>query len=173
MDEAKLYWTIIVCIVSAGWVVTVYYRDCLLQSANRASAVMNQLLEVNRVMMQHPDVLRYLSKTALVSEDYFRNPAVLDDEVFFKAKTLVYSQLNSYDEILSASAISTRLRSFLKLPVLIEMDDWETYFKTKLRHPLFRSILNHEGSIFGASLRGFWIQHKASIESTPADPFIW
>jgi hypothetical protein len=43
----------------------------------------------------------------------------------------------------------------------------------KLRHPLYRSILNHEGEIFGESLRRFWHKHKKKIESTPADPFIW
>jgi len=173
MDEAKLYWTIIVCIVSAGWVVTMFYRDRISQSVERCCAVTNRLLEENRVMIQHPDILKYLSGTALLHEDYFRNPAVLEDILFFKAKTLVYAQLNSFDEILSTTSISRGRWAFLRPPALVEISDWEVYFQTKLRHPLYRSILNHEIQIFGSCLRNFWIRNKDVIELTPADPFIW
>jgi len=61
----------------------------------------------------------------------------------------------------------------LRPPALIEISDWETYIKIKLRHPLYRSILNNEKEIFGGSLRDFWEKNKKDIESLQVDPFMW
>ena len=173
MEEAKLYWTIVVAIISAGWVLAVFIRDRVTQSIERTSAITSHLLEIDKLIIDNPDIPKYLSKTAMQNEQYFRSEAVLEEHIFFKAKTYVYRQLNSFDEILSTSSETTGRLSFLKPPSMIEMSDWETYIRITLRHPLYRSILKNEKEIFGASLRNFWDRNKQSIESTPVDPFMW
>lgn len=173
MERANLYWTVIVALVSAGWVLTSFFRDRASQSVERSGAIMNRLLEGDRLTIENPDIQKYLSEHALREEDYFRSPVVLNDLLFFKAKTYVYRQLNSFDEILSSSAETSGFWSFMKPPALIELSDWETYIEEKLRHPLYRSILNRESQIFGTALRDFWKVHRREIESHPADPFLW
>ena len=124
--------------------------------------------------MDNPDIQKYLSKTCAEDEQYFRKETILDEDIFFKAKSLVYSQLNIFDEILSISSRTTGgWWSFMKLPALVEIEDWEAYIKMRIGHPLFRSIMKNEAYIFGASLRRFWDKNREQIESTPVDPFIW
>jgi hypothetical protein len=173
MDEVKLYWAIFVAVVSAGWVVVAFIRDRTAQSVERSSAIMNRLLEVDELIIAHPDIQKYLSQNAARGEEYFRSQTVLAEDIFYKAKTKVYRQLNSFDELLSISSQTSGRWLFLKPPGVIEISDWEKYIMEKLHHPLYRSILNHEQHIFGAALRNFWNKNKKTIESTPADPFIW
>ncbi len=173
MDEAKLWWTIVVAIVSAGWIMATFIRDRRSQSVERTSAIVNRLLEGDKLIIDHPDIQKYLSQNAAREEKYFRDQAVLEEDVFYKTKTYVYRQLNAFDEILSISSETGGSWSFLKPPALIEISDWDTYIKVELRHPLYRSILNCEKEIFGASLRDFWDKNKKDIESKQADPFIW
>ena len=173
MDELTLYWTIVAGVISAGWVVTSFIRDRASQSVERTSAIMDRLLDGDQLLIDNPDIQKYLSGNALRGEKYFHDPAVLEDDLFFKAKTYAYRQLNSFDEILSLASKTSGGWSFLKAPALIEISDWEVYIKVKLRHPLYRSILKHEAHMFGVALRDFWNTHRQEIESTPADPFVW
>jgi len=130
-------------------------------------------MEGDKLLIENPDIQKYISKNARQEEGYFRNEAVLGDAIFYKAKTYVYRQLNSFDEILSIASRTGRRSWFSRPPALIEISDWETYIKIKLRHPLYRSILNNEKEIFGASLRDFWEKNKKDIESLKVDPFMW
>jgi len=173
MDEAQLYWTIVVAVVSAAWVLTAFVRDRISQSVERSSALIARLLEDNRLNIENPDIQKYISQNAARDEGYFRNDQLLEEDLFYKAKTRAYKQLNFFDEILSVSSRAAGSWAFLKPAALIEISDWEEYMKEKLRHPLYRSILNREGHIFGASLRDFWARNRQNIESKPADPFIW
>lgn len=173
MDDAKLYWTMIVALVSAGWVMTVSSRDRISQAIERSSVMVKRLMDGDEGIIDHPDIQRYLSQNASREEAYFRDESVLREELFYKAKTFVYNQLNLFDEILSISSRTSRGWSFFKPPDLTEISDWETYIKEKLRHPLYRSILNRERHIFGAALRKFWDKHRDEITSAPVDPFIW
>lgn len=86
---------------------------------------------------------------------------------------LAYTQLNLFDEVLSNIAKTRQGWAFLRPAGLPEKADWEEYIKVKLRHPLYRSILNHEQHIFGAALREFWNAHQAEIEAKLTDPYIW
>jgi hypothetical protein len=173
MPDPTLYWTIVTAVISAGWILTSFIRDRASQSVERTTAIMDRLLGADQLLVDNPDIQKYLSGNATRGEEYFRDSAVLDDAVFFKAKSFVYRQLNSFDEILSFSSKTSKRWSFLRPPGLIEISDWEIYIKELLRHPLYRSILNREARIFGAGLRDFWNQHKQEIETTPADPFVW
>jgi len=174
MDEAKLYWTIVVVIVSAAWAMTAFIRDRVSQSVERTGVIVNRLLEGDKLIIDNPDIQKYISQTAMRDEQYFRDEAaVLNEVLFYKAKTFAYRQLNSFDEILSISSRTTGKFSFLKPPALLEIADWEGYIRVILRHPLYRSILNTEKDIFGKALREFWKHNKRDIESTPVERFIW
>jgi hypothetical protein len=174
VDELTLYWTVVTALISAGWLVASFIRDRAAQSVELSSAIMNRLLSADQLLVENPDIQKYLSGNATCGEEHFRDPAVLNDLAFFKAKAFVYRQLNSFDEILSASSKKkSRIWSFLRPPGLIERSDWERYIKEALRHPLYRSVLIREAPIFGAGLRDFWNKHKQEIESAPASPFVW
>lgn len=166
-------WPILTAAVAAGWVVITFIRDARKQAIERNGEIMSRLQESEKQIMDSPDIQKYLSQNAGQDEDYFRNQAVLGDDLFYKAKAHVYSQLNLFDEILSLPSRTSGSGSFLKPPALIERSDWETFIKAKLRHPLFRSILKHEKEIFGGALQCFWKKNSKEIESTPADPFVW
>ncbi|MDP1681417.1 MAG: hypothetical protein Q8L39_06540 [Burkholderiales bacterium] len=173
MDEVNLYWTILVALISAGWIVTTFIRDRISQSLALSSALTSRLMEYDRLNLENPDIQKYISQHSAKAEEYFRSEQVLDEDLFYKAKTLVYNQLNLFDEILSMSSKPSNSWAFLRPAELVEKADWEEYIREKLRHPFYRSILLHEKHIYGASLREFWVSNQSLIESKPADPFIW
>lgn len=171
MDEAKFYWTVVVAVVSAGWIVVTFLLQRMAQSVDGTKELMRQLLEYDKLNIENPAIQQYISRTAAQPEAHFRTDSLLADTLFFQAKAMAYSQLNLFDQILSVSSTTRWL--LLKPPALIEFSAWEAYMVEKLRHPLYRSILNREAHIFGASLRRFWSRHRKAIESKPADPFVW
>jgi hypothetical protein len=180
MNQADLYWkilvaiwTVLVAMLSAGWAVFTLYRDRMSQSVKLTGEAMARLMDSDKLIIDNPEIQKYLSRTAEHDERYFHREAVLEDNIFFKAKAFAYRQLNSFDDILSTASKTSRLNSALNMPELFEISDWQNYFMVILRHPLYRSILNAEKDIFGESLRDFWKKHKKAIESTPVDRFIW
>ncbi len=78
-------------------------RDRAAQSIARSNAAVNRLIEIDRIIINSPESQRYLSKAANHSEDYFRDEERLNEDLFYKTKTLVYMRLNIFDEILSLS----------------------------------------------------------------------
>lgn len=85
--EGNFYWTVIVGLFSAGWILTAYIRDIRSQSIARISTLMNVLLDHNKLSIENPDIRKYFSQTASKNVDYFRTSRVLKDETFFKAKS--------------------------------------------------------------------------------------
>lgn len=143
------------------------------QSISRTDASVKHLIAIDQIVIDNPDIQRYLSQTAKHHEDFFRKTDRLEEDLFYKAKTLVYMQLNTFDEVLSLSSRHTGLTSLFGYALLIELPDWENYILVKIRHPLYRSILNNEKDIFGDALRKYWEQHKQQVESAGSDPFTW
>ena len=172
MDVANFYWEIFAALVSAGWVITVFIRDRISQSLALSSALLTRLMEYEKLYLDRPEIQKYISQNATRDEAFFCDPKNLEDDLFYKAKTLVYSQLNLFDELLSLSSRTSGIWNFLR-PTIVEQKDWEGYIKEKLRHPFYRSILIHEDDIYGASLREFWEKNRKSIEEKSANPFIW
>ena len=173
MEAANFYWTVIAGLAAALWIVVQFIRDRIGQSIARTNAVVNRLIEIDRLIIDCPETQRYLSETARHGEAYFRDEARLKEDLFYKAKTLVYMHLNTFDEILSLSARKQGFAPLLGPGVLIEIADWGQFILVKLRHPLYRSILNHEQAIFGEALRDYWRVHKAEVEAAAVDPFVW
>ena len=173
MERAQFYWTVVAGVIGAGWIIMSVIRDRISQSLERTNAIIDRLIEVDKLIITNPDIQKYISENSKQKEEYFRNESLLKEEIFYKAKTLVYMQLNAFDEILSMASQTSKRYSFLKPGSIIEISDWEQYIILKLRHPLYGSILNNEKEIFGISLRNFWEKHKREIESTSINPFVW
>lgn len=138
MDEAEFSWTILVAIVSAGWVIATFIRDRASQSLALSSALSTRLMEYDRLNLENPEIQKYISENAAREEAYFRSDEVLEDVMYFKAKTLVYNQLNLFDEILAISAKTGGGWTLLRPVALVEKADWDEYIKEKLRHPFYR-----------------------------------
>ncbi|MBC8017883.1 MAG: hypothetical protein H7X83_05105 [Verrucomicrobia bacterium] len=77
MDEARFYWTVVVAVVSAGWVVTAFIRDRASQAVDRSSAMVVRLLESDKLIIDNPSIQKYLSQNAGQDEEYFRNQTIL------------------------------------------------------------------------------------------------
>ena len=172
LDMVDFYWGIVVALVGAAWVVMLFVRDRNSASAERSSTLIKRIHEIDQVIIEHPDIQKYLSLTLTREEGYFRTPEVLQDDAFYKAKALVYWHLNLFDEILS---IATTFNSGLAIltPQVVELSDWETYIKHRFKQPLYRSLWNNENEIFGSALRVFWFANKTSIDAASVDPYTW
>lgn len=172
LEAADFFWGIIVSLVAAAWFVILFIRDRNSASREYSNSLIKKLHESDKLIIEHPEIQKYLSLTMMKNESFFRAPEILHDDEFYKAKAFAYWNLNLFDEILSM-ATASRSKLSLLMPAIVELSDWENYIKHKLRHPLYHAILNHEGSIFGAGLRDFWNDNKTSLETTAIDPYSW
>lgn len=170
LDLADFFWGILVALGGAVWVVTVFVRDRNAAGTELTSSLIRRIHEMDRTVIEHPDVQKYLALNAGREEAWFRTPEVLQDDRYYKAKSLAYWHLNLFDEIICNAAASASGPALLA-PRVAEFADWEAYVRHKLRHPLYRSILAHEEHIFGTALRDFWNRHRN--EATPPDPYSW
>jgi hypothetical protein len=173
MEEQKFYWTVVAALVSALWIVALFVRDRHASAAGRSSTLINRIIEIDKLLLEHPEIQKYMSLTVTKPEDYFHDPAVLEDELFYKAKSFAYLHINLFDELLSSCKHSRVGPWLLTPPGVIELADWEQYIKRKFRHPLYRSILNNESEVFGAALREFWSVNKPSLHTAAPSPFVW
>lgn len=173
MTQVSLSWTILVALISGGWGVAAFIRERRMQAIALSRELLSRLMDYDSLTLAHPEIQKFLSQNAGQGEEYFRAERLLAEEFFYQAKTLVYKQLNLFDEIVSIGAKSAGACSWLRPVGLVEAADWEAYMLEKFRHPFYRAILNHEIHIFGAALREFWTKNKAAVEALPADPFVW
>ena len=154
------------------WAVILFYRDYRQRLQDKSVELIKMLIETDRQHMQDPSVHMYMSEHALEAADFFRDGARLKEETFFKAKSAAYATLNFFDS-LTANSKTSWIRRLIRAPRILEINDWNTYMIHKLRHPLYRSILENELHIFGSALQDFWAKNKALIVSKPADPYMW
>jgi hypothetical protein len=165
-----------VTLVGAGWAVVMFLRDRISLTHERSSAMVARLLESDRIIMEHPEIQRYISRTTKSNDRYFYDDKVLKDDTFYKAKSFVYWQLNLFDELLSispkSSNIAVKFFHWCLNPGITEYEDWQRYIRYKLMHPLYRSILDREEDLFGRSLIKFWRKNKNSIVGKP-NPHKW
>lgn len=169
----NLYWTAIAAIFGALWAVAIFVRDRNASAVQQTSALIGRILEIDKFLMEHPEIQKYISFTAAKPEEYFRSPGVLEDDMFYKAKSLAYFHINLFDDLLSLAERSRTWLTILMPPRVRELPDWEVYITRKFSHPLYRSILNNEGEIFGAALRGFWAVSKQSLDPAGSKPHNW
>ena len=173
-DDGSVYWTIVAAVGGAIWTLVTAIRDRRSKALEQSRAIMDRLQEGDKLLVEHPDIAKYLSATAGNSEPYFRDPTRLSELEFFKAKTYLYSQLSTFDEVLSvASQAGSGISSLFKPPGILELADWEEYMKHRLSHPLARSIMAYEASIFGRGLQDFWSRHRDAISRRTPDPHSW
>src|SRR3569833_2711562 len=127
METAKFYWTVVVGIVGAVWIIVQFVRDRIGQSISRTNAAVNRFFVIDQLIINSPDTQRYLSETARESEGYFRREERLKEDLFYKAKTLVYMHLNPFGEIHTKTTQPKRKKTLLGPGMLIEPADWEQY----------------------------------------------
>jgi hypothetical protein len=173
MTAMMSYWTLVVAFFTIVWTLITLIREQKTLAVSQSGSIMARLIESDRLIVEHPEIQRYLAKTATMEETFFRSPAVLDDNDFIKSKSYLYSKLNSFDEILSVSRHGKLAKFLLAPPKILEMVNWEAYMIQRLKHPLCRSIMKNELTIFGGALQDFWKDKKAEIESSAPDMFSW
>jgi len=145
------------------------------RSENQAwiAEIFASLQTISTTVMEHPEIQEYLCRHYAVEAAAFMvGGSMLRDRQFIQAKTLVYWHLNVFDSIISRTRGSTWARRLL-FSNDAELNDWETYILERLRHPLFRAILEEEGKIFGKSLQSYYEVHKAELSKTPPMQYLW
>lgn len=170
--STEWYLATLVAITSAGWALILFYRDYRQRLQDKSIELIKMLIETDRQHMQNPSVHMYMSEHALEPVEFFRDAARLQEQTYFKAKSAAYAMLNFFDS-LTANSRTSWIRRLIRAPRILEIHDWENYMIEKLRHPLYRSILEKEMHIFGAALRDFWKKNQTTILSEPADPHMW
>jgi len=171
--EIEQYWTIVVAIISAAWVLVTLIRTRLEQTIGQSNALLSRQLEYNRQILEYPETQKFISKNISQSEAFFRDNVHLESDDFYRAKTLVYMQLNIFDEVLAFSSKSGKWWNIFKPPAVAELINWESYIKEILKHPFYRSVLNNEGEIFGVSLQKFWQKNKVDLSEQIPKKFLW
>lgn len=171
----ELYWTIVAALFAGAWTVLSMVRERNRQAIENARELVNRLLALDQISIEHPEIIMYLSSTALVKPKYFRKKKRLREELFFRSKSFIYTHLNLFDEILSCSKHANARFPFIGSPALIELEAWESYMRHVMTHPLCRSILKIEIENFGNALQEFWNKHKNNgiYRLKKPDPFSW
>ena len=172
MGVADLLWAVLAAVGGAIWVLVLFIRDRKTARAELNSSLIKRIHEMDKTVIEHPEVQQYLSLNAGREEQYFRTAEVLNDVAFYKAKSFAYWHLNLFDEIICNASESQAGPTVLS-PQVAELADWETYIKHKIGHPLYRSILNNESQIFGLALRDFWVKNKGEVDAIGIDPYSW
>lgn len=172
LDVADFYWGIIVALAGTVWALILFARDRRSACVELSSSLIRRIHELDKAIIEHPDVQKYLSLSAKQDESYFRSPEVLQDLGFYKAKSFAYWHLNLFDEIMCNAAVLKSSSKVLTLQVA-ELSDWESYMMHIIGHPLYRSILNNEGANFGSALQAFWTKNQSTVDSLPVDPYSW
>ncbi|MAL19226.1 MAG: hypothetical protein CL670_03550 [Balneola sp.] len=169
----ELYWTVLAACLAGFWALVTRYGERKRMAIEDNRSLVNRLLTSDQLLIEHPEVIKYISATALEKEEYFRDQKRLEEDLFYKAKSHIYSQLNLYDEILCTSNHNKAKFFFINSPAMIEVEDWEEYMKCKMTHPFIQSILNNEAHIFGKSLQTFWNVYRKEITGKTTDRFSW
>lgn len=172
MFDSTLYWTIIAGIVGALWKLSDFLRDRNLESIKRSSELFTRCSEDYKLIIEKPEIQMYLSQNAKQSPEYFHSEEILDNPLFYKAKSFAYRQIDMFDEILSLSSMTNRRFSLIRPLPVVEIKDWKEYIKIKLRHPLYRSILKYEKDGLGEAFNDFCKENKKWIEGA-VDPLSW
>src|SRR3569832_2990998 len=90
METAKFYWTVVVGIVGAVWIIVQFIRDRIGQSISRTNAAVNRLIAMVQLIINSPDTQRYLSETSKQGEAYFWVVVCLLVVFFFLVLLLVF-----------------------------------------------------------------------------------
>src|SRR3569623_3128918 len=85
VETAKFYWTVMVGVVGAIWVIVQLVRDRNTQSIARTKAAINRLFAIDQLVIDKPATQRYLSEAADREGEYFRDAARLRGGVFYQA----------------------------------------------------------------------------------------
>lgn len=107
MDQTALYWTIVAGTITGIWALLSEIRSRNLSRLQRSNALMQNLIDTDRLLVEHPEIAKYLAEHAHCDEEYFRTEAVLHDLMFYRAKTYVYSRINLFDSLLSEQLLKS------------------------------------------------------------------
>lgn len=132
-----------------------FTRDHLL--LERVHRLTDRLYEIDLITINSPELQVFLYQQCRRTEKYF--VAQTDhDETYFRVKTFIYTQINLWDEIYCVVKGNKRLEE------TFEFEDWEDYILERMRHPLFRELIDRESSIWGKKFRAFIKANRTRLD---------
>ena len=171
--------------LALGLVAALWALVTLLLSERRANGdwiqgLFAQLEKHGDVVREDPAIQTYLCNTWSTPPDAFKESGTIPrDDLFFKAKTIVYSELNVFDSFVARTTRRGRPLTYfgrclqrLLIPNSRELANWEEYVICKMQHPLSRAVIEEEEAIFGESLREFYKVSVVSRTKTPSK-YLW
>jgi hypothetical protein len=80
MTGTEFYWTVDAALGGGCWAIMSSVRDRTTQAIERSRQIIDNLRDGDRLVIEYPDIPKYLSANASKDEQYFRSPVVLADE---------------------------------------------------------------------------------------------
>jgi hypothetical protein len=123
----------------------------------RVHRIHERLYELDKVLIEHPEIQKVLFNYADHSGTYFTAQTIHDDD-YFRVKAYIYMQLNHFDEITDIVMGHTALEKAM------EFEDWANYILKRMQHPLFRELYYQDTKIFGDKLEKFLKSRDKGIQ---------
>jgi len=145
-----------------------YQLNRRLQPLTTATKLMDRVLEINKLMLQYPDVMLAFLRESQRTEPYFSAPEeqVKRDSDYVKLKAFTYYLLDFNEEIylvLQDKSISDQVQGKV----------WIDFIIKRMRHPLLRELFGQEGEhTYRGKFADFIEKNKDEINK-PYDLEVW
>ena len=129
----------VVAISAAGVAMFSYLLNRKLQPLAPAAKLMDRLYELDKLILQYPEVMAAFMKETQRKDAFFYEPEAIvpRDPMYFRLKAFTYYWLNYFEEIY----LALQDKSVSKQ---IEGEGWLDYIQQKMRHPLLREVFDRE-----------------------------
>jgi hypothetical protein len=169
LPNFKLFLTVI----GAAWVFVTFVVNERRANGDWILKIFEQLDRHGDVIRENYELQKYFSDThAKPIKEFKENGSIARDELFFKAKTMVYSNLNIFDSFVSRTTRTWPLWRLLVIPNHSELKNWDVFIIYKMKHPFFRAVLEEERAIFGDALWKFY-EERVRPDTNSQLQYLW
>lgn len=169
MNQADvLSLSVVVSVVAAVISAYSYLLNRKLQRLSTYAKLMDRLYELDKLILQYPEVMAVFIKEAKRTDAFFYAPesVVPRDVMYVKLKAFAYFILNWHEEIfliLQHKSYSAEIQGQLWLDCIIQ----------RMSHPLLREVFNKEADRIYTTKFANYIRSRAKEIHQPCDPDIW
>lgn len=158
----------IVAIAAAVVATFSYLLNRKLQPLAPAAKLMDRLYELDKLILQYPEVMAVFMQQTKRTDAFFYAPetVVPRDAMYFRLKAFTYFWMNFVEEVFLAlqdKAVSDQ----------IEGEGWLDYIVQKMRHPLLREVFDREADRIYKGKFADYIRSKSAEINQPCDSATW
>lgn len=171
--QSSLNFQLLLTVIAAAWVFVTFVVNERRANGDWILKIFEQLERHGDVIRENYEIQKYFSDTHAEPVNNFKETgSIVRDELFFKAKTMVYSNLNVFDSFVARTTRTWSLWRVLVIPNYSELKNWDTFIIYKMKHPFFCAVIEEERAIFGAALWKFY-EEKVKPDTNPQLRYLW